>query len=52
VAELTLLSPGHFFLYTAESTRQRKEERQKLEEVMREHYRNAKEICNALLEYA
>jgi len=55
VAELTLLSPGDiFFLYTDGAyDGSDKEERQKLEEVMREHYRQpAKEICNALLEYA
>ncbi len=55
VAELTLLSPGDiFFLYTdGVYDGSDKEERQKLEGVMREHYRQpAKEICNALLEYA
>ena len=55
VAELTLLSPGDiFFLYTDgvyDGTD--KEERQRLEQVMREHYREpAKEICKALLDYA
>jgi serine phosphatase RsbU (regulator of sigma subunit) len=59
VAELTLLSPGDiFFLYTdgvydGSDDGSDKEERQQLEEVMRERYRQpAKEICNALLEYA
>src|SRR5215469_4423403 len=55
VAELTLLSPGDiFFLYTdGVYDGSDKEERQQLEAVMREHCRQpAKEICNALLEYA
>ena len=55
VAELTLMSPGDiFFLYTdGVYDGSDKEERQQLESVMREHYRQpAKEICNALLEYA
>jgi serine phosphatase RsbU (regulator of sigma subunit) len=55
VAELTLMSPGDiFFLYTdGVYDGGDKEERQQLEAVMREHYRqSAKEICNALLEYA
>ena len=55
VAELTLMSPGDiFFLYTdGVYDGSDKEGRQQLEEVMREHYRQpAKEICNALLEYA
>jgi serine phosphatase RsbU (regulator of sigma subunit) len=55
VAELTLMSPGDiFFLYTdGVYDGSDKEERQQLESVMREHYREpAKEICNALLEYA
>ena len=55
VAELTLLSPGDiFFLYTdGVYDGSDKEERQQLEEVMGECYRQpAKEICNALLEYA
>jgi len=55
VAELTLLSPGDiFFLYTDgvyDGTD--KEERQLLEAVMRDNYReSAKQICNAFLEYA
>src|SRR5499425_2033238 len=55
MAELTLLSPGDiFFLYTDgvyDGTD--KEERQQLDAVMREHYREpAKQICNAFLEYA
>jgi serine phosphatase RsbU (regulator of sigma subunit) len=55
LAELTLMSPGDiFFLYTdGVYDGSDKEERQQLEGVMREHYRQpAKEICNALLEYA
>ena len=55
VAELTLMSPGDiFFLYSdGVYDGSDKEERQQLEGVMREHYRqSAKEICNALLEYA
>ena len=55
VAELTLLSPGDiFFLYTdGVYDGSDKEERQNLEGVMREHYRQpAKDICNALLDYA
>lgn len=55
VAELTLMSPGDIlFLYTdgvydGSDT----EDRQQLEGIMREHHREpAKEICNALLEYA
>src|SRR6201981_2887207 len=55
VAELTLMSPGDiFFLYTdGVYDGSDKEERQQLEGVMRERYRQpAKEICNALLEYA
>ena len=55
VAELTLMSPGDIlFLYTdGVYDGSDKEERQALEGVMREHYRQpAKEICNALLEYA
>jgi len=55
VAELTLLSPGDiFFLYTdGVYDGSDKEERQQLEGLMRERYRQpAKEICNALLEYA
>jgi serine phosphatase RsbU (regulator of sigma subunit) len=55
VGELTLMSPGDiFFLYTdGVYDGSDKEERRQLEEVMRERYRQpAKEICNALLEYA
>ncbi len=55
VAELTLLSPGDIFLLYTDGVYDGsdKEERQQLERVMREHYRQpAKEICNALLEYA
>ena len=55
VAELTLLSPGDiFFLYTdGVYDGSGKEERQQLENVMREHnLLPPKDICNALLEYA
>src|SRR6201981_1255690 len=55
VAELTLLSPGDIFLLYTDGVYDGsdKEERQQLEGVMREHYRQpAKEICKALLEYA
>jgi serine phosphatase RsbU (regulator of sigma subunit) len=55
VSELTLLSPGDIFLLYTDGVYDGsdKEERQKLEEVMRERYRQpAKEICNALLGYA
>jgi len=54
VAELTLMSPGDiFFLYTdGVYDGSDKEERQQLENVMREHnLLPAKDICNALLEY-
>jgi serine phosphatase RsbU (regulator of sigma subunit) len=55
LAEITLMSPGDIlFLYSDgvyDGTD--KEERQRLEKVMREHnLLPAKEICNALLEYA
>jgi len=55
VGELTLMSPGDiFFLYTdGVYDGSDKEERQQLENVMREHnLLPAKDICNALLEYA
>jgi serine phosphatase RsbU (regulator of sigma subunit) len=55
VAELTLMSPGDiFFLYTdGVYDGSDKEERQQLENVMREHNQlPPKDICNALLEYA
>jgi len=55
VAELTLLSPGDIFVLYTDGVYDGsdKEERQKLEDVMRERYRQpAKEICNALLDYA
>src|SRR5580704_6898882 len=55
VAELTLLSPGDIFLLYTDGVYDGsgKEERQQLEGVMRERYRQpATEICNALLEYA
>src|SRR5580693_7733794 len=51
VSELTLMSPGDiFFLYTdGVYDGSDKAARQKLEEVMREHYQQpAKDICNAL----
>ncbi|HKW32775.1 MAG TPA: PP2C family protein-serine/threonine phosphatase [Candidatus Acidoferrum sp.] len=55
VAELTLLSPGDLFLLYTDGVYDGsdKEERQQLEDVMREHYRQpAKEICKALLDCA
>jgi serine phosphatase RsbU (regulator of sigma subunit) len=55
IAELTLMSPGDiFFLYTdGVYDGSDKEVRQQLEEVMRAHYQQpAKDICNALVEYA
>jgi serine phosphatase RsbU (regulator of sigma subunit) len=55
VAELTLMSPGDIlFLYTdGVYDGSDKQERQQLESVMRDHYLlSAKDICNALLEYA
>ena len=55
VAELTLMSPGDIlFLYTdGVYDGSDKEERQQLENVMRDHHvLSAKDICNALLEYA
>src|SRR5216684_3817601 len=55
VAELTLLSPGDIFLLYTDGVYDGsdKEERHQLEGVMRERFRQpAKEICNALLEYA
>lgn len=55
VSELTLLSPGDiFFLYTdGVYSGGDKQERQQLEAVMRDHYRqSAKDICNAFLDYA
>jgi len=55
VAELTLLSPGDIFLLYTDGVYDGsdKEARQQLEGVMRERYRqSAKEICNALLDYA
>src|SRR5437879_6903013 len=55
VAELTLPSPGDIFFLSTDGVYDGsdKEERQQLEGVMRERYRQpAKEICNALLEYA
>src|ERR1700722_5648144 len=55
VAELTLMSPGDIlFLYTDgvyDGTDE--EEHQQLEKVINEYYRqSAKDLCNALLEYA
>ena len=55
LAELTLMSPGDiFFLYTdGVYDGSDKEERRQLESVMREHYLlSAKDMCNALLDYA
>src|SRR6267142_1322048 len=55
VAELTLMSPGDIlFLYTdGVYDGSDKEERQQLENVIRDHQAlSAKDICNALLEYA
>jgi len=55
VAELTLMSPGDIlFLYTdGVYDGSDKEERRSLESVMRDHCRlPAKDICNALLDYA
>jgi serine phosphatase RsbU (regulator of sigma subunit) len=55
VSELTLMSPGDiFFLYTdGVYDGSDKEERQRLQEVMQQHYREpAKDICNAFLDYA
>jgi serine phosphatase RsbU (regulator of sigma subunit) len=55
VAELTLMSPGDIlFLYSdGVYDGSDKKERQQLENVMREHNQlPAKDICNALLEYA
>lgn len=55
VAELTLLSPGDiFFLYTdGVYDGSDKGEREKLEGVMRDYYRQTpKDICKALLDYA
>ncbi len=55
VAELTLMSPGDIlFLYTdGVYDGSDKEERQQLENVMRDHHvLSARDICNALLEYA
>ena len=55
VAELKLLSPGDIFVLYTDGVYDGsdKEERQKLEGVMREHYRQSpKELCNALLDYA
>jgi serine phosphatase RsbU (regulator of sigma subunit) len=55
VTELTLMNAGDiFFLYTdGVYSGGDKEERSRLEEVMRQQHRlSAKEICNALLDYA
>lgn len=55
VAELTLLSPGDIFLLYTDGVYDGsdKQERRRLEAVMRECYRQpAKEICNAILDYA
>jgi len=53
--ELTLLSPGDIFVLYTDGVYDGsdKAERRQLEGVMRDHYRQpAKEICNALLDYA
>jgi Stage II sporulation protein E (SpoIIE) len=55
VAELTLMNTGDiFFLYTdGVYSGGDKEERSRLEKVMLEHHQlSAKEICNALFDYA
>lgn len=55
VAEITLMSPGDIlFLYTdGVFDGSDASDRGKLQEVMREHYQlSAKDICNALLEFA
>ena len=55
VAELTLMNPGDiFFLYTdGVYDGSGKEERQRLEGVIREHFQlPAKDICKALMEYS
>jgi serine phosphatase RsbU (regulator of sigma subunit) len=55
LAELTLLSPGDIFVLYTDGVYDGsdKQERQLLEAVMRDHYRqSAKEMCNALLDYA
>jgi len=55
VVELTLMNTGDiFFLYTdGVYSGSDREERNRLEEVMRElHQLSAKDICNALLDYA
>jgi hypothetical protein len=55
VAELTLMSPGDIlFLYTdGVYDGSDREERHELQSVMREYcLRSAKDMCNALLEYA
>src|SRR5438477_5229181 len=55
IAEITLMSPGDIlFLYTdGVYDGSDNDERQQLEGVMREHYRQpAKDICNALVEHA
>src|SRR5467141_4130475 len=55
VAELTLLSPGDIFVLYTDGVYDGsdRKERQELEGVMREgHGQSAKEMCNALLDYA
>lgn len=55
VAELTLMSPGDIVLLYSDGVYDGsdKGERQQLENVMRDHHLlSAKDICNALLEYA
>jgi len=55
VAEITLMSPGDILVLYTDGVYDGSdaEARQQLEEVMREHYlRSARDICNALLDYA
>lgn len=55
VAEITLMSPGDILVLYTDGVYDGsdKQERQRLEGVMREHYRQpARDICNALLECA
>jgi serine phosphatase RsbU (regulator of sigma subunit) len=55
LAELTLMSPGDIFVLYTDGVYDGSDKgiRQQLEEVMRDHYQQpAKDICNALLEFA
>ncbi len=55
VAELTLMSPGDILVLYTDGVYDGSDEQEKrqLEDVMRQHYRqSAKDLCNALLEYA